>query len=411
MKPSCQIIRPRRSRRQGTLQPAIAFALLVVGAAIGLVLNSLWKDSATVELRNAAEAAALAAAGEYLNDALLAPLVDPELQIELAKLRAAEVAFSNRVAGQPVELDLSPEGDIQFGTRLYNHENNDSVFIATHENPDVVEVRATRLRSHGNPLWFFFSGVTGRAEADAQAIVEVAFENLIDHFQPTPSALVPCLPLAILASDPQGKRTDTWAYAIEQRHGPDFFRFDETTRQVIEEPDGIPEIELKSVPLNSSSLAGNVHLLEFANDLGEMQLISQIAKGLTADDLRLLQGRLPAQDRFDTTGSGNITTPVQMALEAQIGQPRLCLLYPSAEELNVPGWARLICQGVVAIRVLQVLPEGNESATVIVQPTVMTTKTAVLARFLEEDPGDFFTKPEEKLFVPNRFVYKIFLNK
>jgi len=408
--------------RRGTLQPAIAAALLTVGAAMALVLNSLWKDAATVELHSAAEAAALAAAGEYLNEARLDPRTDDATLAALARQKAAVVAESNRVAGEPLQLDPNVPGDIVFGQTVYSPEYGET-FLETDENANTVEVRGVRARAFGNPLPFFLGGVTGRSTGDAVVVAEAAFDNTIDHFRPIPGLPVPALPLAILAADPTGERLDTWDQQITLRGGADNYRFDMETRQVIAEPDGIPEMELNGVPLKTSASEGNVMLLDLANGLDELQINTQIATGLHVHDLEEWNGILPAQLPLTLAGMGTITTPVQLAFEEQIGQQRICLLYEAQEDLKVPGWAMVTCRGAVAIRILHVIPEPNEQATVIVQPTILTTKTAALAQFLPTAEDDANGKGNAQgndgwntqqqvppTYVRNPYIYKLYLN-
>ncbi|WP_013630966.1 hypothetical protein [Rubinisphaera brasiliensis] len=403
------------ANRRGTLQPAIAVALLAVGAAMALVLNSLWKDAAVVELRSAAEAAALAAAGEYLNEARLDPRTDEETLAAMARQKAAVVAKANRVAGQPVQLNAAFAGDIVFGRRVDTPEYGPT-FLQTDQGANAVEVRAARTRAFGNPLPFFLGGVTGQSTGDAIVSVEASFDNTIDHFRPVAGMPVPALPLAILAADPAGERIDTWQQRIVQRGGTDNFRFDAETRRVIAEPDGIPEMELNGVPLNTPASEANVVLLDLANGLDEMQINQQIIDGLNADDLQEWNGILPAQQPFNLAGMATITTPVQLAFEEMIGQQRICLLYGAQENLRVPGWAMVTCQGAVAIRILQVIPEANERATIVIQPTILTTRTAALAQFQsvedEQQNNSWNTAAQRpQTYTPNPYIYKVYLNK
>ncbi|MCG6156797.1 hypothetical protein [Rubinisphaera margarita] len=404
------------ARRRGSLMPAIAFALLVVGAASALVMNKLWIEAAEVELQTAAEASALAAAGAYLSDDMLRPGFDADETVYKAKVRAAEVAYMNRVGTHRVELVVDGDDtDIVFGRRVPGGAGGETTFLLTNDNPTVVEVRTRRSREQGNPVTLFYPGVTGRATADAMTIVEAAFNNEIDHFAAAPARPIPALPLAILANDPTGKRLDTWSSMIEEKLGPDNYSYDEINHVVVEQPDGIPEVVLQSSPLKQDPLLSNVQLLDFNNDLHEDNINRQIRQGLTQDDLRLLNNRLPAQSPFEMTALGNVTTPVQLALESQIGQQRLCLLYNSAAPMTVPGWTTLQCEGVVAVRILKVLPADGESATVILQPTVMTTKTAVPAEFAHSPTtglGTMATEASEPvLYQPNPYVYKLYISR
>jgi len=408
------------TNRRGSLMPAIAFALLVVGAVAALVLNRLWIDAAEVELRNAAEAAALCAAREYLGDHLLLPQVDYDQIALQAKQRAAFLSLSNKVAGQPVEISLenngngngNGNGDIYFGYQHYDAETGDSTFLESNSHATGVVVRTYKSRQLGNPINLFFAGVTEQPEADALVYAEVCFDNIVDHFRPTRSLPIPALPLAVLANDPTGNRTDTWNAQITQKQGADLYRFDSQTHLVVDGADGIPEMTLRSVPLNTDPLLSNVQLLDFNNELNEQNISRQIQKGISLIDLEFLNGIIPAQNPFSISGNANITTPVQQAFEAQIGQQKLCLLYTSQAPMTVPGWSNLECQSVVAIRIMKVIAETEESATIIIQPTVMTTKTAALAQFIQaSNNSDQNRKVPVEFYRINPYVYKMFVSR
>ncbi len=409
---------PARNRR-GSLMPAIAFALLVIGAVAALVLNRLWIDAAEVELRNSAEAAALSAAREYLGDHLLLPQVDYDQIALQAKQRAAILSLSNKVAGQPVEisLDNNGNGDIYFGYQHYDAETGESTFLESNAHATGVVVRTYKSRQLGNPINLFFAGVTGQPEADALVYAEVSFDNIIDHFRPTRSLPIPALPLAVLANDPTGNRTDTWNAQVTQKQGADLYRFDPQTHLVVAGADGIPEMTLRSVPLNTDPLLSNVQLLDFNNELNEQNISRQIQKGIYSVDLEFLNGIIPAQNPFSISGNANITTPVQQAFESQIGQQKLCLLYTSQAPMTVPGWSNLECQRVVAIRIMKVIPETEESATIIIQPTVMTTKTAALAQFIQASNNSDPNRSDQNRTLPvefyqiNPYVYKMFVSR
>ncbi len=398
--------------RRGSLMPAIAFALLVVGAVAALVLNRLWVDAAEVELRKAAEAAALSAAGEYLGDHLLVQQPDYDQIALQAKRRAAALSLSNTVAGQPVEISLADNGrgDIYFGYQYYDAETGQTTFLESNSQATGVVVRTYRYQRLGNPINLFVEAAGAQPQADALVYAEASFDNVIDHFRPTYALPVPALPLAVLANDPSGKRVDTWNVQITERQGADLYRFDSPSRSVVEGPDGIPEMVLHSVPLNSDPLLSNVQLLEFNNELNEQEISRQIQNGLYPNDLEQFGGVIPAQSPISVSGSANITTPLQQSLESQIGQQKLCLLYTKQAPMTIPGWSNLVCQQVVAVRVMKVVPETEESATVIIQPTVMTTKTAALARFIQADGAPGGTTATG-LYQPNPYVYKLFVSR
>ena len=74
------------------------------------------------------------------------------------------------------------------------------------------------------------------------------------------------------------------------------------------------------------------------------------------------------------------------------------------------------CQGAVAIRILQVIPEANERATIVIQPTILTTRTAALAQFQsvedEQQNNSWNTAAQRpQTYTPNPYIYKVYLNK
>ena len=179
--------------RCGSLMPAIAFALLVVGAVAALVLNRLWVDAAEVELRKAAEAAALSAAGEYLGDHLLVQQPDYDQIALQAKRRAAALSLSNTVAGQPVEISLADngQGDIYFGYQYEDAETGQTTFLESNSQATGVVVRTYRYQRLGNPINLFVEAAGAQPQADALVYAEVSFDNVIDHFRPTYALPVP----------------------------------------------------------------------------------------------------------------------------------------------------------------------------------------------------------------------------
>ncbi|MCA9070059.1 MAG: hypothetical protein KDA84_14100, partial [Planctomycetaceae bacterium] len=146
---------PPSSRRAGTILPGILVGLVVMICCLALVLDKLWMDAATTELRTASEAAAFAAARELIQDDLLCEDYDSQERMKAARERALEVAWENPVAGQPVELDATPDGDIRFGQLVCDSDSGRTRFLQTVQKPRTVVVTSCRLRSRGNPvaLW------------------------------------------------------------------------------------------------------------------------------------------------------------------------------------------------------------------------------------------------------------------
>ena len=219
----------RLAGRRGFITPLIAVALLVVMAAIALVLDRLWLDAAMVELTGTAESSALAAGRQLAGDDLLRPGKASQHRIDQARQAAARIAERNLVAGHPVTLDTDPDGDIRFGRLVLDQESGRTKFLQTRSNPSTVVVTAKRTRSRNNPLALLFAQLTRQPAGDVATRVEATIDNRVIGVRPFDGVAVPGFPLAILKSDPEGKRKDTWDAAIEQRCGQDRYSFDVRT--------------------------------------------------------------------------------------------------------------------------------------------------------------------------------------
>lgn len=379
MKPQKPSSRPasRRLTRHGFTTPAVAIALLVVMAGLALIVDRLWLDSADLELTTAAEAAALAAASELASDEQLKAKPDPEVQRDAARRVGAWIALQNRVAGDPVELNSEPDGDIRLGHLILDDEAAQIRFEETEDAPNTAVVTAMRTRISNNPVSLFVTGVTGIPFGDVVSRVEAAVDNRVRGVRPQEGAPVPAFPLAIWRRDPSGRRQDTWEVQIESRKGPDNFGYDAVSRRVYRGADGIPEIVLHSQPRGQTTAASNILVVDLGTRLNDRELQRQFQSGWTAEDLATLGGELIWPATYALRSSAEVRHGDRESLTQQLGEPRLCLLYDKATPSG-PREQIADCSELVAIRVLSIqdLPDG--SCEFIAQPCVVKTKTALL---------------------------------
>lgn len=409
-------LKPRRlgasrqtPRRSGTILPGLVVALVVTLAAVALVLDRLWLDAATTELTTASDAAAMAAAGKLIHDDLLKEDDDSSLRVEAARQKAQETAAQNLVAGCPVELDISPDGDVKFGKLVRDEESGIVRFLQTDCDPRTVKVCSVRKRSRGNPIALFFRGITGQCSGDACAQSEVTANNQILGVRPFAGVNVPALPLAILKCDPSGLRSDTWERHIINRCGCDEYRFNEETQAVEEGQDGIPEIELHSKQTDETALEANVQLVDLNSDLRTAKLLEQFQTGWTAEDLEDFGGELlfhPGSHWM--TSSATIDGDHAGALEQLIGQPRICLLYTELLPSGSDGYGNLRATDLAAGRIMAVRHNSDGQHVLVFQPTVLTTKTAVLAEGLMDLAA---LSPAERKLLENPYIYKLYLTR
>ncbi len=397
--------------------PAIAMMLLVMGAAMALVLDRLWLDSAQIELRSAAEAAVLAAGHVFLEDDTL--VLRPSKQdsvykadlLERARLAATEIAALNPVAGRSVQLDTSPEGDIRFGHVVNSDQAPEPVFLESDHNPNTIVVLASRLRKFGNPVATLFQELTGRPQADALELAEAMLDSRVVGLQPLEDLTIPALPLGILSVDPFLRTEQTWQTMIETGLGGDGYRFDQSSQSILKEADGIPELVLDTKLLGSDeeSELFNVVLLDFPSPTATQDALQrQIRTGLDPQDLSTFDGRLYFEyGPVALTGAATLKESLLSSLSSAIGQKRIVFLYNESFELpkqTFQGQPRhqIFALKPIAIRLMAIRVSQSGDLQLVVQPCVMTSRTVLV----HESPiwsGDGQT-------FSNRYLCKLYLS-
>ena len=385
----------RQRTRRGVITLIVAISLVVLLACIALALDRLWLHSAVVELSTCAEAASLAAAGELAGDDLLRDPGNSQRRIEAARDAAETVALKNLVAGRPVQLDLNPRGDVRFGRIITQASSGNARFLETSRNPTSVVVAARRTRARSNPVALLFAGWSGQSVADVVQRAEATIDNRVSGVRPLENATVPALPLAILAAD-NGKGVHSWKTTIEGGTGLDQYAFNPQTGRVQTGQDRIRELTLRTMQSGGSADGVNVLLVDVGNGLNVRKLVAQVEGGWTADDLSSRGGEMLFDGPpLNAAASAIVPSQVVRSLNAAIGQCRICLLYDSFTPADLPGQGTTRCVGLVAGRIMSLRTLDGGAYEIVLQPGVITTRTAVLA----ESKGD----------AQNTYIYKLHL--
>lgn len=391
--------------------PAIAFAILIVGMALALVVDRLWLDAARVELTAATEAAALAAANRMADDELLRPTADLSVLLDNARQKAAEVAASNYVAGSPLELDTNEDGDIRFGRIVTDKDTGRGRFLEIDYRPTSVVVFGGRTQKFGNPIALFFRQLTGQGSGDLLASAEATIDNRIAGVRPYEGANTPAVPLALLDRHPDPRRTDTWTLQIDGHLGTDSYGYNELTKEVTTGPDGIPEFLVYGAKQNAKEddvEKANCHLIDIGTGLNPGELSRQFSKGWTAEDLAAFDGEFRTDGPPEVLDSNAILTESNLAdLEDAIGQARICVLYELPRSQGGPGQAKLTTTRLVAVRILTVRQASGKAVEILVQPAVVTTRTAVLSA--EAGAAGQWSADPDVQYDTNPYIYKLFL--
>lgn len=391
--------------RRGSIVMFVAMALLVVGACLALVFDRLWLDAAQIELQAAAEAAALAGAGQLASDARLQP--PPVDLITPARDAAIATGQKNFSVGTSVNLQDGDNGDVQIGTIEMSSENGHPEFVSDTERPTTCVVRAARLISRGNPVALFFRELTSNTRGNVQAIAEASIDNRIIGVQPSDKSPVPALPLAIMYAHSDPRRQDTWKNMIDMRLGTDLYGYDATTGEVTTGPDGIPEITLHTTYSSADAeeaAKANLLTMDIGTGMVESRVASQIKTGWTVSHLKSFG------EEFRTDQGPQIldvdaasATPVMEELQQLVGQARICGLYINHQPTsNVIGTATVV--NLAAIRILAIQEQGPTQMKMTVQPAVIATRTALLSSHeaaWRSGDGNEKTNP---------YIFKLFLS-
>lgn len=366
--------------------PALAFAILIVAAGAVLALDRLWIDATQTELRRVAEASALAAADEFLTDERLKPNYQVTRHYDAAKQAAEQIAVENHVAGEPLQLDVSDSGDVRFGRLTESEDPKIPAFVETDIDPHGVIVLAERNRRRGNPMALFFRNLSGH-HFDAAEMALATYDNRIIGLRPLEGIPVPALPLGI--------DQVSWNEAIEQAQGRDEFRFNPETNEVDYSADQLPEMTLIFESNQTQDSTTNSYWLQLCDATTAETIATQIEQGLVESDLTRVDGQIRV-DREPQIVPRLAATVGHQACGELIGQQRIVLLG------NCGNGSDFEVHAIAAIRIMAVDQTSDADIQLIVQPTVMTTRTALTySAPLWSDEGQRFR---------NRYIYDLFLS-
>lgn len=406
-----QTNRAEYSNRRGTMALAAMMSLLVIIGGVAVALDRLWLDNAQTELEAAVEAAALRGGRFLASDDLLRLESDVEARLELARQEAGEIAGENLIAGQPVELNTSPEGDIRFGRLVHRERTGADIFLETTDRPTSVVVRGKHSQSRNNPVAMFLNSVSGSEGADVSALSEASIDNHVLSLRPLAGVPVPVLPIAILRDGGKDRSSESWNSQIEDRQGSDHYGYDERTGEITRGPDGIPEIRVRSAVRRGNPEEANVHLFVVSGSATANQLVSQVLHGWNEQDMPeyLPELRLD-QEPYEFKTVNGINGPIPGAFQQLLGECRILFLYDEFQPTGRSGAGRIQVTQAVAGRVLSIEEVGNDSSELIIQPGVITTRTAQLAPQFSGLRNDRTAKSDTEESpdrLANRYIYKL----
>jgi len=383
----------RRERRCGSILVLAAFFMVAAFAMLAFAVDMGYLHVVSSQLQKSADASALAATWDLIDEGKLTGDGDPELIIAEARARAEEYAALNKVAGYSPVLSLE---DVQIG-QLVDPTNPNAVMIFT--DPSRYNAIRTRVRwtsEQNGPVSLFFAKVLGINSANAQTEATAVFLDNLNGFQtPSDGSNVKLLPFAL--------DWDTWfARRIAQKNLPapppdgitdDYkaVRHSDGSWHVEPGPDGILEVNLFPQGTGSPGNRGTVDIGAANNSTAD--LARQILYGITPADMAYLDGgKLEFNEDHELflNGDTGISAGMKDELASIIGKKRCIPIFS-----DVSGNGNNATYTIVhfaGIRIMDVKLTGSMSSKkVIIQPARVKTPGMIVGTGTSK--ADFIYSP------------------
>jgi hypothetical protein len=341
--------------------------VVLIGFA-ALTIDVGYMYSVRLDLQNAADAAALTAAGAYASDErYVAQTAGSGLDVDVVKSLAYSRAKSLFALNPSMGTSAT---QIDFDDLVLGHVDIHSTDpMQTSIDPSELNAAYARARRDDDcangPVELFFAQVFGYQRTNVNASAVAAFDDRVSGVRG-----VVLIPFTI-----RRKAFDDY---LEK--GGDDYQFDSEAESVAGGGDGIREIHL--YPYNSTP--GNFGLLNIGGESSSGDEIStQITNGITADDLEMsfgtseLQFLNPEGDIAETVISGNtgLHSSFESDIEPRVGDVVGIFVHESA--MAVGSNTKYKVSGVRFVRIMAI-DLGGKPKYFKVQPAIYAGDGVVL---------------------------------
>ena len=357
-------LRHQPRMRRGVILPLTAFLLVVVVALVALAVDVGYLQVARTQLQQSADAAALAAASELVDNDSLGGVADLTNEIGSARSLAAQYAGANEICSAAPSIDQnngnSASGDVVVGYLQDPSDRSQTLDFTDVNRANAVQVRVRRTQDSNGEVDLFFARIWG---ADSQALSATSTAALLKNFggfkAPSDGSNLGILPFALdeqtWMSMLAGSETDQWAW-------------NDTTSSVGPGQDGIPEVNLYPQGTGSPGNRGTVDIGSGNNSTQD--IARQIIHGVNSTDLaQLPNGQLALNEAgvLHLSGDTGISAGVKDELASIIGKTRVIPVFRSVSGPGNNAQYQIVL--FVGIRVLDVKLTGAMSGKrVMVQP-------------------------------------------
>jgi hypothetical protein len=359
--------------RRGATVVFCAFLLVLLLSCVAFAVDLGYARVVRAELQRSADAAAMAAAWEMLDQDRLRDDSYIDGVIASARRVAAEYAGFNQVTGSSPILDLNPDngdpqGDIVIGFWNQPGDRSEPLSDGDPRSYNTVWVRVRRTSERNGMVPFFFARLFGASGTALVAEAAASFDGRVVGFrqpdQETGTGNVKLLPFAL--------KINTWTDLLAGT-GNDNWSYDESSERVSAGHDGLRETNLFPI----GNRPGNFGTVDIGNpNNSTAELSRQIREGVSAEDLQWHGGELrldPVTHTLSVTGDTGISAGMTHALADIIGEPRVILLYSDVTGQGNNAVYTIV--GFAGVRIMDFNLSGSKYITI--QPAVVVDDAAI----------------------------------
>ncbi|REK18433.1 MAG: hypothetical protein DWQ37_04170 [Planctomycetota bacterium] len=360
-------------QRRGVILPLTALMLVFTLALIAFAIDLGCLQVAKVQLQQSADAAALAAAAELVDDEALTN--SPGLADEIASARtyAVQYAAANKVFRDAPVVDANVgnnvSGEVVLGYLANPSDPAATMDFSDSEQFNSVQVTVQRTASSQNgEVALFFARALGIPTAPAEATATASILRNFAGFQtPSDNSNLGILPFAL--------DQETWN-SMMGGSGSDDWQWDAATKTLSPGQDNLREVNLYPQGTGSPGNRGTVDIGGSNNSTAD--IARQIVSGISPADMAALGGQLVLDDdtELNLNGDTGISAGVKDELASIIGQTRVIPLF--SQVAGNGNNAQYTIVKFVGVRVLEVKLTGPMSKKrVMVQPAIVKIQGGV----------------------------------
>jgi Flp pilus assembly protein TadG len=359
----------RPPRRRGVILVLTAFLLVFMLIVIAVAIDIGYLELAKTQLQESADAAALAATAELIDNDALTGVPNMSDNVAQARTIAVQYAAFNRVCMSAPAIDPnssnSTSGDVVIGYLSNPSDPTQAMNFSLPNQANAVQVRVQRSTSENGEVGLFFARIFGSNSQAVKATATAAIMNSFVGFQaPADGSNLMIMPFAL--------DLQTWNNMLAGS-GTDNWSWDPTLKVVTSGSDNIQEVNLFPQGTGSPGNRGTVDIGSNNNSTATIE--RQILYGITPADLANLPGgnlAFNSQGVLYLGGNPGISAGMKDDLASVIGQPRIIPIFSS---VSGPGNnAQYTIVAFAGVRIMNVKLTGSMSSKqVLVQPANITT--------------------------------------